>query len=103
MVIVICRALLYRQFDRMVIVAIGFYGVIAYATRPTTPVLTALVNDAHSWSWVFWVNVPLALLAVPLVRRFVKRDRPPRPLPLRNRWIGIRLFLDWAVILTLTF
>src|SRR4051794_12536398 len=30
MVIVICRSLLYRQFDRMVIVAIGFYGVIAY-------------------------------------------------------------------------
>ena len=29
MVIAICRALLYRQFDRMVIIAIGFYGVIA--------------------------------------------------------------------------
>src|SRR5262249_22089931 len=28
MVIVICRSELYRQFDRMVIVAIGFYGVI---------------------------------------------------------------------------
>src|SRR5262249_4671035 len=32
-VIVICRSLLYRQFDRMAIVAIGFYGVVAYATR----------------------------------------------------------------------
>ena len=79
MVIVICRSLLYRQFDRMVIVAIGFYGVIAYATRPTTPLLTALVNDCavvaldllgrtcrwHSWRF-------------PLVRRFIKPDRPPR-------------------------
>src|SRR5258708_20835625 len=44
MVIVLCRSLLYRQFDRMVIVAIGFYGVIAYATPPTTPLVTALVN-----------------------------------------------------------
>jgi MFS family permease len=35
MVIVLCRSLLYRQFDRLVIVAIGFYGVIAYA--PVTP------------------------------------------------------------------
>src|SRR5437764_1751494 len=75
MVIVICRALLYRQFDRTVIVAIGFYGVIAYATRPTTPLLTALVNDALSWRWAFWVNVPLAVLAVPLARRFIKPDR----------------------------
>jgi MFS family permease len=103
MVIVICRALLYRQFDRMVIVAIGFYGVIAYATRPTTPLLTALVNDALSWRWVFWVNVPLALLAFPLVRRFVKPDRPARPLPLRIDWIGVTLFTAWVVSLTFLF
>jgi MFS family permease len=103
MVIVICRALLYRQFDRMVIVAIGFYGVIAYATRPTTPLLTALVNDALSWRWIFWVNVPLALLAFPLVRRCIKPDRPVRPLPLRIDWIGVTLFVTWIVSLTFTF
>jgi MFS family permease len=103
MVIVICRALLYRQFDRMVIVAIGFYGVIAYATRPTTPLLTALVNDALSWRWIFWVNVPLALLAFPLVRRFVKPDRPARPLPLRIDWIAVTLFVGWIVSLTFAF
>ena len=50
MVIVICRSLLYRQFDRLVIVAIGFYGMIAYATRPTTPLLTSFIND------VLWVG-----------------------------------------------
>ena len=103
MVIVICRSLLYRQFDRMVIVAIGFYGVIAYATRPTTPLLTALVNDALSWRWIFWVNVPLALLAFPLVLRFIKPDRPPRPLPLRIDWIGVTLFAAWIVSLTFVF
>jgi MFS family permease len=103
MVIVLCRSLLYRQFDRMVIVAIGIYGVIAYATRPTTPLLTAWVNDALSWRWIFWVNVPLALLAVPLVRRFVKPDRPPRPLPLRMDWIGVTLFVAWVVSVVFTF
>jgi MFS family permease len=103
MVIVICRSLLYKQFDRMVIVAIGFYGVIAYATRPTTPLLTALVNDALSWRWIFWVNVPLALLALPLVQRFVKPDRPPRPLPLRIDWVGVTLFVGWIVTLTFVF
>jgi MFS family permease len=103
MVIVLCRSLLYRQFDRMVIVAIGFYGVVAYSTRPTTPLLTALVNDALSWRWVFWVNVPLALLAFPLVRRFVKPDGPPRPLPLRIDWIGVTLFAAWIVSLTFLF
>src|SRR6516162_1926239 len=103
MVIMLCRSLLYRQFDRMVILAIGFYGVIAYATRPTTPLLTAWVNDALSWRWVFWVNVPLALLAIPLVRRFVKPDRPARPLPLRIDWIGLTLFVAWIVSLVFVF
>jgi MFS family permease len=103
MVIMLCRSLLYRQFDRMVIVAIGFYGVIAYATRPTTPLLTALVNDALSWRWIFWVNVPLALLAIPLVLRFIKPDRPPRPLPLRIDWISVTLFTAWIVALVFVF
>jgi MFS family permease len=103
MVIMICRSLLYRQFDRMVIVAIGFYGVIAYATRPTTPLLTALVNDELSWRWIFWVNVPLALLAIPLVLRFIKPDRPPRPLPLRIDWISVTLFAAWIVSLAFVF
>jgi MFS family permease len=102
-VIVICRSLLYRQFDRMVIVAIGFYGVVAYATRPTTPLVTAWVNDTLSWRWIFWVNVPFALLAIPVVRRFVKPDRPPRPLPLRIDWIGVTLFTAWIVSLTFVF
>src|SRR5262245_46590841 len=46
MVIVICRALLYRQFDRMVVYAIGFYGLIASATRPPSSVFHALGNDS---------------------------------------------------------
>jgi MFS family permease len=102
-VIVICRSLLYRQFDRLVIVAIGFYGVVAYATRPTTPLLTAMVNDALSWRWVFWINVPLAILAVPLVCRFIKPDRPAKPLPLPIDWIGVTLFVGWIVSLTFLF
>jgi len=103
MVIVICRALLYRQFDRTVIVAIGFYGVVAYATRPTTPLLTALINDSLSWRWIFWVNIPIALAAFPLVLRFVKPDRPPQPLRLPIDWVGVTLFVAWIVSLAFTF
>jgi MFS transporter, DHA2 family, multidrug resistance protein len=103
MVIVLCRALLYRQFDKMVIVAIGFYGVIAYATRPTTPLFTALVNEQLSWRWIFWINIPLAAAAFPLVRRFVKPDRPARPEPMKVPWGGITVFVAWIVSLSFTF
>jgi MFS family permease len=103
MAMVLCRALLYRQFDRAVMVAIGFYGVCAYATRPSTPFVTALVNDSLSWRWVFWANVPLALLGLWLVRRFIKSDRPPKPMPLRVDWIGVTLLVAWVVSLLFVF
>jgi MFS family permease len=102
-VIVIGRSTLYRQFDRLVIYAIGFYGVVAYSTRPTTPLFTALVNDALGWRWIFWLNVPLALLAIPLVLRFIKPDRPPKPMLLRIDWISVTLLVAWVVSLTFTF
>src|SRR5262249_4385045 len=44
-----------------------------------------------------------ALLAIPLVRRFVKPDRPARPLLLRIDWIGVTLFTAWIVSLTFVF
>src|SRR4051812_33793558 len=40
MVIGLYRSTLYRQFDRAILVAVGIYGVIAYATRPLTPMVT---------------------------------------------------------------
>jgi MFS transporter, DHA2 family, multidrug resistance protein len=103
LVIILCRSTLYRQFDRMVIVAIGFYGIAAYATRPTTPLVTALINDALSWRWIFWINVPIGLLAIPLVRRFIKPDRPPKPLLLQIDWLAVSLLSGWAVSLVFSF
>src|ERR1700722_303148 len=41
LVMALCRTTLYRQFDRLLLVAIGFYGIFAYATRNTTPLLMA--------------------------------------------------------------
>jgi DHA2 family multidrug resistance protein len=96
MTIGLYRATLYRQFDRAVLVAVGIYGVIAYSTRPVTPLVTAYVNNLLSWRWIYWVNVPIALLGLALVRRTFRPDRPPKPLPLRIDWIAVTLFAAWV-------
>src|SRR5439155_25195681 len=103
MVIILCRSTLYKQFDQAVLIAIGLYGVIAYSTRPTTPLFTAYVNDALSWRWIFWVNVPIALVGLALVHAFFRPDRPPRPLPLRIDWLAITPLAGWVVSLTFAF
>jgi MFS family permease len=104
MSIFICRSLLYRQFDRALIVAIGFYGVAAYATRHVTPMVTAYVNDLLSWRWIFWVNVPVAFLSIPLVLRFIRPDRPTQPpRPVRFDWFALLVFSAWISCMLFAF
>ena len=44
MLMAVGRATLYKQFDRALLVAIGFYGVFAYSTRHCTPLINAYID-----------------------------------------------------------
>ncbi|MDG3005422.1 MFS transporter [Paludisphaera mucosa] len=101
--IVLCRSILYHQFDRALLVAVGFYGVGAYSTRNVTPLVTAYVNDWLSWRWIFWINVPIAALAIPMVLRFIRPDRAAVPRSLRIDWVGVTLFAAWVSCLLFAF
>src|SRR5271167_2395573 len=78
MVMGLCRNTLYKQFDGRLLVAIGFYGTFAYATRNATPLLMAELTVELSWRWMFWFYVPIALVSMVLVWRYFLPDRPPR-------------------------
>jgi MFS family permease len=103
MVMGIGRATLYKQFDRMLLVAIGFYGVFAYSTRHWTPLIQASLDVWLSWRWMYWVFVPVALVALALVWRYFRPDRPPRPLHLPIDWLAVTLFVAWVVAITFAF
>ena len=80
MVMGICRTTLYRHFDRVLLVAIGFYGMFAYSTRNVTPLIQAELDVWLSWRWTYWFYVPVAFLGIVLVLRYLRPDRPPRQL-----------------------
>ena len=103
MVMIVCRRTLYRQFDHFLLVAIGFYGVLAYSTRNGTPLLQAELLELLSWRWMYWFYIPVALLAMVLVARYFRPDRPPQPMRLPIDWLAVSVFTAWVVAILFVF
>jgi MFS family permease len=103
MLMAVGRATLYKQFDRALLVAIGFYGVFAYSTRYWTPLINAYIDVHLSWRWTYWAYVPVSLIATVLVWCFFRPDRPPQPVRMRLDWLIITAFVAWIVAIDFAF
>jgi MFS family permease len=103
MVTALCRTTLYKQFDRLLLVAIGFYGIFAYATRNATPLFMAELDVGLSWRWMYWSHVPIALIGMVLVWRYFRPDRPPQPMHLPIDWLALTVFVAWIVAIVFAF
>jgi EmrB/QacA subfamily drug resistance transporter len=47
--------------------ATGIYGSVTGLAAVLGPIFGGLVAQGLSWQWIFWLNVPIALAAIPLV------------------------------------
>jgi MFS family permease len=102
-VVALCRSTLYKQFDRLLLVGIGFYGIFAYATRNATPLFMAELDVCLSWRWMYWSHVPIALVGAVLVWRYFRPDRPAQPVRLRIDWLALTVFVVWVVAIVFAF
>ena len=55
--------------------AFALYGLVAVLAPSVGPTLGGWITDNYSWRWIFYINIPVGLLAFVLVTRFV--DDPP--------------------------
>src|SRR6478672_11764170 len=57
--------------------AIGAWSGISGLAVALGPLVGGAVVDGISWQWIFWLNVPIGLLAVPLALRKVDESFGP--------------------------
>jgi DHA2 family multidrug resistance protein len=52
--------------------AMGLYGLGAVLAPAIGPTLGGWITDQYSWPWIFYINVPVGVLNVVLVARFIQ-------------------------------
>ena len=76
--------------------AFSVYGVTAVCAPALGPTVGGWITDTYSWRWIFWINLPVGLLALALVLRLV--EDPPylterRRSGMRVDYIGFALLV----------
>jgi EmrB/QacA subfamily drug resistance transporter len=81
--------------------AMGVYGSVTGLAALLGPVLGGAITQGISWQWIFWINVPIAALAIPLVlARVPESFGPAAGLDFRGLALGAvaALGLVWGLV-----
>ena len=57
--------------------AIGIFSAITGVSVATGPLVGGAVVEGLNWEWIFWLNVPIGLIAIPLVLTRMRESRGP--------------------------
>jgi EmrB/QacA subfamily drug resistance transporter len=79
-------------------VALGVWGAVSGAASAVGPVLGGLLTEGPGWRWIFYVNLPVSIVAVWLTLRVVPESRGARGR--RVDWPGTALFAGFAGAVT---
>jgi EmrB/QacA subfamily drug resistance transporter len=81
--------------------AIGIFSAITGVAVASGPLVGGAVVEGISWEWIFWVNVPIGLIAIPLVlTRMRESHGPDGGLDIRGLVLisGGALALVWGLV-----
>jgi DHA2 family multidrug resistance protein len=80
--------------------ALALWGVTTLVAPVVGPLLGGWITDNISWPWIFYINVPVGLLAAAITWSIYRhRETPTRKLPIDT--IGLTLLVLWVGALQL--
>ena len=81
--------------------ALGAWGAVAGLAIALGPVVGGAITEGLNWHWIFWINVPIGIVLVPLARVRLTESRGPSArldLPGLALVSGGLLALVWGII-----
>src|SRR5947207_1299973 len=76
--------------------AFALYGVTVVVAPTVGPTLGGWITDNYTWRWIFFINLPVGILALLMIQAFVEDPPYIRPLaPRRIDYIGFGLLALW--------
>jgi EmrB/QacA subfamily drug resistance transporter len=81
--------------------AMGIFGSVTALATVVGPVLGGAITQGIAWQWIFWLNVPIGLLAIVLALRHLDESYGPRAvldLPGMVLGTGAALGLVWGLV-----
>jgi EmrB/QacA subfamily drug resistance transporter len=79
--------------------AFGIWGAVAGGAAAAGPVIGGLLTEGLSWRWIFFVNLPVSIVAIVMTLRVIGRDAPGKGL--RLDLAGLVSFTAGAAAITL--
>jgi DHA2 family multidrug resistance protein len=75
--------------------ALSLFSMIVVTGPIVGPALGGWVTDSYSWSWIFYINVPVGLFSAAMVWMLYRhRDTPRKKLPIDI--VGVLLLIVWV-------
>src|SRR6201992_3003191 len=75
--------------------ALALWAMTATVGPIAGPVLGGWITDNYSWSWIFYVNIPVGFIAASATWFiYRKRETPTRKLPIDT--VGLALIVTWV-------
>jgi DHA2 family multidrug resistance protein len=78
--------------------ALALWGMTAVVGPIAGPSLGGWITDSYSWSWIFYINIPVGIFSAGVTwALYRKRDTPTRKIPIDV--VGLLLLIFWVASL----